>query len=194
MEKTREYYENFALNYFRKTHNACLPVLWEKVTNLQNVSKILDLGCGSGRDLRYFADRGFNPVGLDLSYNLLKLAFKFSGCPVVQGDILALPYKGKSFDIVWSIGSLLHIPRCLIDDAILETHRILKSESIFIASIKKGRGETSDSLGRHTAFYQLEEWTRILRRNHFDVLSVDTTKENRGKEVIEWIVTISRNE
>ena len=90
---TRRYYELHAVEYFNATRDVQLSHLWEVITReLPPQALILDLGCGSGRDLRYFSRHGFRVVGLDYSFCLLKLAGGFSHQPVIFGDINRLPF------------------------------------------------------------------------------------------------------
>jgi SAM-dependent methyltransferase len=67
-DPTRNYYETHADEYFHATYAVDLQPLWEKLSKrLEKGDYILDLGSGSGRDLRYFAERGFRVIGIDYS-------------------------------------------------------------------------------------------------------------------------------
>jgi SAM-dependent methyltransferase len=121
-------------------------------------------------------------------------AQNFSKRPVVQANMLSLPFGNGSFDIVWSIGSLLHIPRDLINVALSEVHRILKKKSIFIASIKKGVGESVDNEGRFFTYYGDTEWAKMLINNHFMISSLEVTPEVRENKTVDWIVSVSINQ
>jgi len=165
--------------------------------NLEPNALILDLGCGSGRDLRYFSSLDYNVVGLDYSFNLCELARQFSEQPVVFGDFTSIPFENNTFDAVWSIGSLLHIPRCLLRPSLSEIHRVLKPNSILITSIKEGCGETTDSLGRYFAFYSRSEWQDILEESGYGVLELEDMVEERrlapdNRIRIKWIVCVAR--
>src|SRR5437763_9097765 len=121
---TRTYYEAYAEDYFRKTHSKPLWALWDKLNErLTPNSVILDLGCGSGRDVRHFTSHGFRAIGLDLAFNFLTLARQVSQEPFLQADFLALPFRDNSFDAVWAIGSLLHAPRQFLPTVLSEIHR-----------------------------------------------------------------------
>src|SRR5690349_13760606 len=104
---THLYYESHAVEYFEATYSTDMSPLWGQLsTHLMPSAKILDLGCGSGRDAHYFASRGFCPVGLDYSISLLRLAKQRCCWPVVLADICALPFKYGAFDAVWAVASL----------------------------------------------------------------------------------------
>lgn len=196
-DSTQHYYEMYACDYFRLTHKLDLPHLWTKLEEkLKPGALILDLGCGSGRDLLHFSQRGFSVIGLDYSLNLLMLAKEFAKQPLILGDIKNLPFKDNVFDAVWSIGSLLHIPRHLISPVLFQIHKILKPDSLFLTSVKKGYGETIDPLGRYTVFYQPQEWARLLSENGFKIAQLEEYIEKRktdsGEEKeINWIVCLA---
>jgi SAM-dependent methyltransferase len=197
-DRTRQYYELHADEYSNATRDVQLTQLWDVMTcELPAEALILDLGCGSGRDLRYFADLGFSVVGLDYSYRLATLAKTFSHQPVVLGDIVRLPFADAVFDAVWAIGSLLHIPRNALFPTLQQIHRILKPEGQFVASMKKGEGEVIDRLGRRTVFYQSRQWEDLLKDSGFAISLLDEIVEDRQIPVgdqgrITWIMSLAR--
>lgn len=195
---TKSYYEAHADEYFRATYSTHLPQLWEKLsTSLRRGDRILDLGCGSGRDLRYFAQRGFRVIGIDYSPRLVELARAYSKQPVVVGDFSSLPFEDNSFDAVWSIGSLLHVPRSSILSVLSEVRRVLKDDALLLTSVKKGSGEEIDPLGRYNVFYAPDEWASVHAENGYEVMDLEETIEARKTESgstkkITWIVCLAR--
>jgi ubiquinone/menaquinone biosynthesis C-methylase UbiE len=74
-------------------------------------SRLGDLGCGSGEDAFWFAARGVQVVGIDLSSSMLRLTRSVLGEQrVAVGDLRALPLRDASLDAVWSAAALLHVP------------------------------------------------------------------------------------
>lgn len=195
---TRQYYELHADEYSNATRDLQVTQLWDVMTrDLPAEALILDLGCGSGRDLRYFSDLGFSVIGLDYSYHLATLAKDFSHQPVVLGDIVRLPFADAVFDAVWAIGSLLHIPRRSALPTLLQIHRILKPEGRFVASMKMGEGEVVDRLGRRSVFYQSGPWEDLLKESGFAVSELEEIVEDRqipvgDKGRITWIMSLAR--
>jgi len=195
---TRRYYELHAAEYFNATREVQLTHLWEAITlELPPQALILDLGCGSGRDLRYFAQKDFRVVGLDYSYGLLKLARNFSCQPVVLGDINLLPFQETVFDAVWAVGSLLHISRNEITSVLAQIHKSLKPNGQFLASIKKGDGDVVDTLGRRSFLYQRHEWASLLQETRFQVTELEEVVERRRTPVgddrsIPWIKSLAK--
>lgn len=190
---THNYYEDNAHEYFRATHNIDLHHLWEKLErHLKPRDLILDLGCGSGRDLLRFSQRGFRVVGIDYSLNLLKLAHNFSKQPVVLGELTNLPFQANTFDAAWAIGSLLHLPRRVIPKVLSQIHKILKPASLLLTSIKEGHGEEVDSLGRYNVFYQQQEWEMLLRQSGYEIVETEESNEARGSGNVRWLVSLAK--
>ena len=75
---------------------------------------ILDLGCGPGRDLRYFRSLGHDATGLDGSKEFVAMARAYSGCEVLHQDFLAMVLPESHFDGVFAKASLL----CFIESAL----------------------------------------------------------------------------
>src|SRR6266853_873268 len=71
---------------------------------------ILDLGCGPGRDLRYFRSLGHDAVGLDGSKEFVAMARSYSECEVLQQDFLAMELPESRFDGIFANASLFHVP------------------------------------------------------------------------------------
>ncbi len=90
-------YDKFA-EEFSKTRN--YP--WKEVSDFLEIlpknSRILDIGCGNGRHIIEAKKRGLNAVGIDISKNLLKIAKRKAGAPLVLGNALSLPFKDRAFD------------------------------------------------------------------------------------------------
>ena len=198
-KSTRKYYESHANEYFSITRSINLEHLWNKLTqNLNAYDFVLDLGCGSGRDVSYFSRQNFNVIGFDYSFNLLKLAQGITAQPLILGDIRYLPFKHDTFDAIWAIGSLLHISRQSMAPTLTKIHRVLKTNAILLTSMKKGMGEETDAMGRFNVFYQPHEWASLLIKNDFEILELEETtefrdgKSGKSKEVT-WIVSLARS-
>lgn len=196
-ESTRAYYEGHAKDYFDQTHSIDLQPLWTKLSqHLHPEATILDLGCGSGRDVHHFRDTGLHAIGLDYSFNLLRLAKTFTGQTFTQADFRFPPFKDHNFDAVWAVASLLHVHRRSLPSVLAEIHRILRKGALLITSVKKGSGEKVDSDGRYDVLYLPDEWGYILRDSAFEVLELEENEEIREtsgvRENIIWIVCLAK--
>ena len=86
--------------------------VWESVKNFNNLikskSKILDAGCGNGKNMIYFEKNGHNVKGIDFSDSLLKIC-KSKDLDVLNSDIRNLPFENNTFDNTISIAVIHHL-------------------------------------------------------------------------------------
>lgn len=101
--------------------------------------RVLDLGCGSGRALKLFVEKGFTVVGIDFSDAMLRLAKKLAlGASLKKMDIRQLEFPDASFDGIWSCFSLLHIPKRDIGAVLSGLRRVLKPEGGLFVAVSLG--------------------------------------------------------
>jgi SAM-dependent methyltransferase len=197
---TKRYYDEHAEAYARETCNADLERVWRLLAQrVARGSLILDLGCGPGRDLAHFRKAGFRVIGLDYSLNLLRIAVNVSGQRVVVGDLGMPPFATGTFDAVWAIASLLHVPRHHIGSVLPGIRRLLKPSGVFVASIREGTGERVDERGRYFASYRRREWQTLLSDAGFGETELHVMTESRtgsGGRVMDitWLVSVSSND
>ncbi|WP_084453285.1 class I SAM-dependent DNA methyltransferase [Roseateles chitosanitabidus] len=179
---TMRYYDEHATSYAEATRAQPLhPTFDSFVKRLKmHGGPVLDLGCGAGRDLRALSQRGLSAVGFDASRPLLELATEFSGCPVIQGDLRAIPFENEMFGGVWASASLLHLQRGDIPNVLLEVLRILQVGGYFFSSIKTGEGEGPDSSARWFTYFHPNEWISLVREAGFEVIESQASRQNIG--------------
>src|SRR3954453_17328027 len=102
---------------------------------------ILDLGCGPGRDLRYFRSRGHEAVGLDGSEQFVAMARAHSGCEVLYQDLLTMRLPEGSFEGIFANASLFHVPSQELPRVLLELFRTLKPRGVLFSSNPRGKNE-----------------------------------------------------
>lgn len=151
------------------------------VSRLPKAAKVLDAGCGAGRDSKILSDQGLEVVGLDLSKGLLTVAKrKFSKITFVEGNLLKLPFEDASFDGAWANTSLLHLETVgEVTKALQEINRVLKSKGVLHIVVKSQTGTektavVSDKFSGHDRFFQyftLSELQSLLQETGFGVVS-----------------------
>ncbi|ACQ93206.1 Methyltransferase type 12 [Tolumonas auensis DSM 9187] len=99
--------------------------------------RVLDAGCGSGRDSRYFLDQGFDVFAFDASAELASLLI-YRPVSVCQFDKYSLE---TTFDGIWACASLLHVPKDKLSQVFCHLSSLLKRDGLFYCSFKYGADE-----------------------------------------------------
>lgn len=190
---TDRFYEQHAVEYFERTVSAEMGHLYSRfLPLLPPKARILDAGCGSGRDLRYFSERGYQASGVDASAALVELARSHSNAPCLVGRLEELEFD-HSFEAVWACASLLHIPRSMIADVLFRLHRAIARNGVIFASVQEGTGERLTLDGRFFTFYQRKEFAHLVEAASFVLIDVweseDVLQDSRQ---IRWINVLAR--
>lgn len=172
---TIEYYNLNAKKYFDLTVGANMLVQYNLFLNkLPLNSKILDLGCGSGRDTKYFLDKGYIVDAIDGSLNLCKLASIYAGIDVKCMDFNDLSIYNY-YDGVWACASLLHLNNNELNSVLLKIYNSLKNNGVFYSSFKDGNSlEVVDK--RLYNYLSIDNYINIISEIGFNVLDVLQTK------------------
>ena len=153
--------------------------------------RILDLGCGPGRDLLYFKNIGHQPTGLDGALEFCKMAREYSGCPVLHQDFLELALPESSFDGIFANASLFHVPRRELVRVLGDLREALVPDGALFSSNPRGRGE-GRSGGRYAAYYEWEEYRGILDKSRFDPLHHYYRPAGLPPEHQPWLAVVCR--
>ena len=89
------YKKNYQIYHERTFKIDPSPFLKPFLKFLPENASILDLGCGSGRDLIWFKMKGLKITGFERSKRLAKLAKELSGCEVIDGDFEKYDFSHK---------------------------------------------------------------------------------------------------
>ncbi len=166
MNRTLEYYNSNASEYAASTVHADMSDLYAHFLPLiKNGAAILDLGCGSGRDSRFFLDSGYQVEAVDGSAELCKEAEKLLNQPVRNILFSQLDYR-EAFDAVWACATLLHVPKSDIQGIIAQTEAALKPEGILYMSFKYGNTERVDG-DRSYSDYTEKDIPWLLEKSEF---------------------------
>jgi ADP-ribose pyrophosphatase YjhB (NUDIX family) len=140
--------------------------------------RILDAGCGPGRDARWFAEAGFQVIGVDRSAGMLAEARRRApGVEFRQGDLRQLDFPDSYFDGIWCSAALLHLSRSDVPGVLASFNRILGHGYLWL-SVKAGQGEgvSVQPYGpdnpRHYTYFSRHEIELYLERAGFHVREV----------------------
>jgi SAM-dependent methyltransferase len=179
IQKTIDIYDAVA-DSFAKQALDHVPLEQRKhfVSLLPKSGKILDVGCGSGRDSSYFSDLGFQVIGVDLSEKLLEIArINDPKTTFICADIRHLFFENVLFDGLWSCASLLHIKHNEVLETLRSWQRLLKTAGILFIHVKKGEGEIEKEepsvpgVKRLYSLFSKDQLISYCERSGFTVLS-----------------------
>ena len=98
---------------------------------------ILDFGCGSGRDSKFFLQEGFDVTVTDGSAVLCRLARELTGLPV-RHELFQDLAETNSYDGIWACSSILHLPKAELAGVLAKMVAALKPGGIIYISFKYG--------------------------------------------------------
>jgi SAM-dependent methyltransferase len=124
--------------------------------------RILDLGCGPGRDLCTFRDLGHEAVGLDGATRFVDMARRHTGCEVLHQDLLALDLPAAHFDGVFANASLFHVPAQELPRVLGELRATLRPRGVLFSSNPHGRNEECWHGGRYGTYLDVEAWRAVV--------------------------------
>lgn len=139
--ETLEYYNKNAKSFVYGTINVNLREIQERfLKHISPHGRILDFGCGSGRDAKYFHTKDFEVDAVDGSGELCKLAAEYSGINVKQMLFSDLDVV-EEYDGIWACSSILHLSSSELWDVLLKMLKALKNDGIIYTSFKYGEHE-----------------------------------------------------
>jgi SAM-dependent methyltransferase len=153
---------------------------------------ILDLGCGPGRDLKVFAERGHTAIGLEGAAHFAAMARAYSGCEVWQQDFLKLDLPAKQFDGVFANATLFHVPSQELPRVLRQLFACLKPGGVLLSSIPRGDDEEGWSDGRWSVFHHPDSWRRCMSAAGFTELTHYFRPDGLPRDQQPWFVSVWR--
>lgn len=182
-----KFYEKNAQSYFDSTVDADLSKIYSRFTNLLPAdARILDAGCGSGRDIKYFLSKGYQVDAFDGSKEMAKLATEYTGIRVINSTFDSFRSKEK-YNGIWACASLVHIPRKEIIGTLLKLCSHLDESGIFYFSMKYRNEDNEEDSRRFTEldddFYKFE----IKSSKEFSLVDSFLTSDVRIHQSNMWM-------
>lgn len=181
------FYDDNAAAYILSTKDLDLSELYDQfLLHIPAGGLILDAGCGSGRDSRHFALKGFQVEAIDASPKMVAAAGQYPG---VQAKVQRFQdmTTANHYDGIWACASLVHFPLEEIPSVLQRLINALKPDGILFASFKHGTGQLHDS-GRTYTLVNEESLSGILAdlpttKVIRTWISADSIEENR----VSWL-------
>jgi SAM-dependent methyltransferase len=133
-----QYYEDNAQVFIDNTLLVDMGELYRQFLPLLPAGgRVLDAGCGTGRDALYFKQQGFQVEAFDASRSMADFAGRHSGLPVQQACFEEVVYQ-QPFDGIWACSSLLHVAADRLPAVFCHLATLLTEGGVFYCSFKYG--------------------------------------------------------
>lgn len=162
MDSTIEYYNKNAEQFVQGTLSVDFIATQERfLSKLAVGTCILDFGCGSGRDTKYFLDKGYQVEATDGSAEICKLASEYTRTCVKQMLFEELDEFAK-YDGIWACSSILHLDKRALKDVLKKMATALKTGGVVYTSFKYGDFE-GERNGRYFTDFTTETFGEYLK-------------------------------
>ncbi|HZL58061.1 MAG TPA: class I SAM-dependent methyltransferase [Stellaceae bacterium] len=155
---------------------------------------ILDFGCGPGRDLKAFAQRGHVAIGLEGAARFVAMARAQGDGEVWQQDFLKLDLPKEYFDGVFANATLFHVPSQELPRILRELHATLKPRGVLFASNPRGQNSEGWNDGRYGAYHDIAAWRRYMSAAGFVELTHYYRPAGLPREQQPWLASVWRRE
>ncbi len=173
-------YSNYYTEHFQEYHDRTFTVdpssfLSLLTEHLPERATILDVGCGSGRDLCWLSHRGYSVTGFERSPGLARLARQNSGCPVIEGDFHDHDFSRLAFDAMILIASLVHLQPHELPRVLIQLQKGLKPDGLLLITLKEGRGRSTARDGRVFTLWESHNLETVFSR--LDLKTVEFSRD-----------------
>ncbi len=160
----------------------------------RNPGRILDFGCGPGRDIVAFQAEGQEVIGLDATPAFVEMAQQVGG-EVWQQNFLNLDLPEQFFEGIFANASLLHVPQTEMLRVLQDLHRSLVPGGAIVMSLARGQGEGFvDRLTgqRYTSYWEYETMSLLLEQAGFTIDHHYYRPPGLPPSMQSWVVLVAK--
>ena len=154
--------------------------------------RILDFGCGPGRDLKILRELGHQAIGLDGAERFVELAREYSHCEVWLQDFLRLDLPAEFFDGVFANASLFHVPSQELPRVLKELWATLKPGGVLFSSNPRGNNDEGWNGERYGSYYDWERWSELVTTAGFSEITHYYRPPGLPREEQPWLASLWR--
>ena len=189
---TNDYYQHHAKVFFDGTVSVDMASLYESFTHhLAPGARVLDAGCGSGRDAKAFHEMGYQVEAFDASSAMVLLAQQHTGLPVRQMSFMDINVQQR-YDGIWCCASLLHVPASDLHEVMRKLTHALKPGGVCYVSFKYGDGEREKD-GRRFTDMNERSFAALLKNNSaIEAVEQWLTQDKRPDRNETWLNAVLR--
>lgn len=184
------FYNQHAASFVADTLNVDMSELYQRFLPLLPAgAHIIDAGCGSGRDTKFFSEQGFIVTAFDASSELAALASKYTGLQVVCTDFLRFT-SPQPANAIWACASLLHVPAAELTLTLAHLAKQLVAGGLFYCSFKLGAAD-NERAGRQFTNMDLARLNTFLPETGLIIRTVWCSNDARpDRQAEQWFNVI----
>ena len=192
MNQTSNYYNQHAQAFFENTYQVEMESLYAPFLRyLPEQASILDLGCGSGRDILAFKKKGYQVEAIDYSAELVKKARELTNIEVRQQSFYDLAENNK-YDGIWACASLLHCERDRLTEVLGLIFKALKPNGVCYMSFKYGNTDREKEGRSFTDLNEQQVHDLLKQIDQALLLQQWITVDKRPERTEEWMNILIR--
>ena len=192
MNQTSNYYNQHAQAFFENTYQVEMESLYTPFLRyLPEQASILDLGCGSGRDILAFKKKGYQVEAIDYSAELVKKARELTNIEVRQQSFYDLAENNK-YDGIWACASLLHCERDRLTEVLGLIFKALKPNGVCYMSFKYGNTDREKEGRSFTDLNEQQVHDLLKQIDQALLLQQWITVDKRPDRTEEWLNILIR--
>lgn len=185
--KTIDYYNTHASQFAESTFNVDMEILYQPfLEHLPSTARILDLGCGSGRDSLAFKKKGYEVDACDYSEELVKKAHELTGINVQHQSFYDLD-KVERYDGIWACASLLHCERDRLTEVLQKMLCALKPNGVIYLSFKYGDSDREKDGREFTDLNEVQAEALLRQFNNVTSIKQWITVDQRPDRQEQWL-------
>lgn len=192
--KTIGYYNKHAEEFTASTVEIDMESLYPPfLAELPEGARILDVGCGSGRDILAFKNKGYHIDAIDYSEELIKKATELTGIQVKYQSFYELS-EVAVYDGIWACASLLHCQRHRLAEVLQRLLRALKPGGVIYMSFKYGDSDREKDSREFTDLNEQQTHELLKQIDQALLLQQWITLDKRPDRTEEWINILIKKE
>lgn len=193
---TQEYYDKYAKTLLQQYDEADMRLLHNLLkNNIPPHSKVLDIGFGSARELKFLHTQGHNIYGIDSTQHFVdhaKALFEDISDHFLKGS---LPFENdppftQKFDAIISIALWMHLKKEEYAKAVDDVNSMLQQHAIVILSFSKGKRKGNDQ--RRFEEVDTEYLAKLFKRHNLVLTENISTPDSLNRGTLEWITQVYR--
>lgn len=185
--KITDYYDQHADQFIESTFKVNMESLYQPfLVELPVCARILDVGCGSGRDTLAFKNKGYQVDAMDYSEVLVKRAIEVTDTQVQLKSFYEID-DYEIYDGIWACASLLHCDRNRLPEVLNRIHNALRRGGVCYMSFKYGTTNREKDGREFTDLNELQAKVLLDKLNGVELLELWITGDKRPNRNEEWL-------